>query len=80
MTEVHILYPSGKLGCNGRAAVQRVMPAPRGIAKSVGQTIPKLHGMPSGVVSTPCKSSSDLPFGESCHIQQEPESGDSGGP
>ncbi|MXQ86644.1 hypothetical protein E5288_WYG012991 [Bos mutus] len=53
MTEVHILYPSGKLGCSGRAAVQRVMPAPRGIAKSVGQTIPKLHGMPSGMVSTP---------------------------
>nr|XP_019828307.1 PREDICTED: eyes absent homolog 2 [Bos indicus] len=58
VTEVHILYPSGKLGCNGRAAVQRVMPAPRGIAKSVGQTIPKLHGMPSGMVSTPCITTS----------------------
>ena len=80
VTEVHILYPSGKLGCNGCAAVQRVMPAPKGIAKSVGQTIPELHGMMSGMVSTPCKSSSDLSFGESCHIQQQPESGDSGGP
>ena len=47
VTEVHILYPSGKLGCNGCAAVQRVMPAPKGIAKSVGQTIPELHGMMS---------------------------------
>lgn len=73
-------YPSGKLGFSGRAAVQRVMPTPRGIAKSVGQTIPELPGMLFGMVSTPCKSSSDLPFGESCHIQQQPESGDSGGP
>lgn len=45
VTEVHTLYPSGKLGCDGRAAVRGVMPAPRGIAKSVGQTIPELHGM-----------------------------------